>query len=215
MKQRLIIGLVLLNIVYFIWASSVGNTSYQEPQETIEGVRSIKLFPSSQSDLYQSKHSSHESSCYTLGPFNSEKSARLVAKKISEFGLAVNVHKQKTMITLNYMVYLKAYPSREEAEKVIEDMSKFKIKEYSIVDSGPYKNAIAVGSFEDLDKARRHSEYVRYLGYDARYTEQKKRKEVYWLDYDEIFGSNASVNKWARSIDPRASVQKIPKACEF
>lgn len=215
MMQRLIVGLLALNIVYFVWASSVGNTSYKEPEVTLEGVPGLKLLTSSEKDLYKNKNSNRESSCYTLGPFNSEKSARLVAKKISDFGLAVNIRKQKTMITLNYMVYLKAFPSREEAEKVIKDMSKHKIEEYSIVESGPYKNAIAVGSFDDLDKARRHSEYVRFLGYDARYTEQRKRKEVFWLDYDELFGSNVAVIKWVKSIDPKASVQKIPKACEF
>lgn len=215
MKQRLIIGLLVLNVVYFIWASTVGNTSYKEPPANVEGVATLELLPSSMNDLYQSKRSNRESSCYTFGPFGSEKSARLVAKKISDFGLAVKMHKQKTMITLNYMVYLKAFPTREEAEKVIQDMSKYKIKEYSIVESGPYKNAIAVGSFEDLNKARRHSEYIRFLGYDAKYTEQRKRKEVFWLDYDELFGSNAPVIKWAKSIDPKASVQKIPRACDF
>lgn len=215
MNKLFIIGLVLLNIVYLIWTLAVGDKSYVKPPLIIEGVASIQLLPSLQSDLYKNKGSNRESSCYTLGPFNSEKSAKLVAKKISGFGLAVNRHKQKTMTTLNYMVYLKALPSREAAEEVIKNMSKFKIKEYSIVESGPYKNAIAVGSFEDIDKARRRAEYVRYLGYDAKYTEQKKRKEVYWLNYDEPFGNNAPVLKWVKSINPKASVQKIPKACEF
>lgn len=215
MKLRLILGLVVLNIVYFIWASTLGNANYNKPEITLEGIPGLKLLASSEKDLYKNKNSNRQSSCYTLGPFNSEKSARLVAKKISDFGLAVNVRKQKTMITLNYMVYLKAFPSREAAEEVIKDMGRHKIEEYSIVESGPYKNAIAVGSFDDLDKARRHSEYVRFLGYDAKYTEQRKRKEVFWLDYDELFGSNVAVIKWAKSIDPKASVQKIPKACEF
>jgi len=215
MNRIVIIGLVILNIAYLIWTLAVGDKSYIKPPLTIEGVASIQLLPSTQSDLYKNKGSNRESSCYTLGPFNNEKSARLVAKKIRDFGLAVNLRKQRTMTTLNYMVYLKALPSRAAAEEVIANMSKFKIKEYSIVENGPYKNAIAVGSFEDIDKARRHAEYVRYLGYDAKYTEQRKRKEVYWLDYDELFGNNAPVIKWVKSINPKASVQRIPKACEF
>jgi len=215
MKQRLIFGLLALNIVYFVWASSIGDNSYQEPAATLEGVPGLELLSSTKNDMYQSKGSAGQSSCYTFGPFNNEKSARLVAKKISDFGLAVSIRKQKTLITLNYMVYLKAFPSREEAEKVIKEMEKYKIREYSIVESGPYKNAIALGSFEDLDKARRHSEYVRYLGYDAKYTEQKKRKEVFWIDYDEPFGSIAPVMKWANSVYSMVSVQKIPRACDF
>jgi len=215
MNKLFIIGLVVLNIVFFIWTLTIGDKSYVKPPLTIEGVRGIQYLPSLQSDLYKNKGSNRESSCYTLGPFNSEKSAKLVSKKISDFGLAVNRRKQKTMTTLNYMVYLKAFPSREAAQNAIDNMSKFKIKDFSIVESGPYKNAVAIGTFEDIDKARRRAEYVRYLGYDAKYTEQKKRKEVYWLDYDELFGNNAPVLKWVKSINPKASVQRIPKACEF
>lgn len=215
MKQRLIFGLLALNIVYFIWASSVGNSGYQEPATTLEGVPGLTFLTVNKDEELLSRGKAGGSSCYTFGPFNNKKSAKMVAKKISDFGLAVSIHKQKTLITLNYMVYLKALPSRKEAEKVIAQMDKFKIKEYSIVESGPYKNAIALGSFEDLDKARRHSEYVRFLGYDAKYTEQKKRKEVFWIDYDEPFGTNTPVLKWAKSVDPKLSVQKIPKACNF
>jgi hypothetical protein len=215
MKQRLIFGLLALNIVYFIWASSIGDNGYQEPAATLDGIPGLTIVSANENAGYLKKNRTGENSCYTLGPFNNKKSAKIVAKKISDFGLAVSIHKQKTLITLNYMVYLKPLPSREEAVKVIAKMDKFKIKEYSIVESGPYKNAIALGSFEDLDKARRHSEYVRFLGYDAKYTEQKKRKEVYWVDYDEPFGSNTPVLKWAKEVDPKLSVQKIPKACDF
>ncbi|MEZ5448462.1 MAG: hypothetical protein R3E89_05445 [Thiolinea sp.] len=60
----------------------------------------------------------------------------------------------------------------------------------------------------------RHAEYIRYLGYDARYTEQKAAREVFWLDYDEPFGSNTPVLLWSRSIDATSRVQLIPRACQ-
>lgn len=215
MQTRLIIGLLALNLLYYIWSATMGNTAYKPPDATVKGVDTLTLLPANASDKYNSDRSNRASSCYTLGPFNSEKTARLVARKISDFGLAVSVRKQKTMITLNYMVYLEALPTREDAEKVIADISQYEIDDYSIVESGPYKNAIALGSFEDLDKTRRHSEYIRFLGYDAKYTEQQKRKEVYWLDFDELFGTNAPVLAWAKSIDPKEAVQKIPTSCDF
>ncbi|MEE9310520.1 MAG: SPOR domain-containing protein [Cocleimonas sp.] len=173
------------------------------------------MIPTKNSYAYQSKNSTMESSCYTLGPFGSSETARLVAKSINDFGLATEIRKQKTMQTLNFLVYLQAFSSRAEAEGVVKEISKHEIKNYKIIETGPYKNAISLGTFEDLDKARRHSEYVRFLGYDAKYTERKKKKEVFWIGYDEPFGSNAPVFSWAKKIDPRASVQKIPKACDF
>ena len=211
----LLIGLAIANILYFIWSITLGNTSYLPPASTEKGIPSIALLPSTSADSYKSQGSGLQSSCYTFGPFNSEKAARQIALKVNDFGLATELRKQNTMQTLNFLVYLQALPSRKEAEKIIADMKQYEIKNYTIIDSGPYKNAISLGSFENLDKARRHSEYIRYLGYDAKYTARKKPKEVYWVDYDEPFSSDAPVMAWAKAIDPSANVQKIPKACDF
>jgi len=117
------------------------------------------------------------------------------------------------MQTLNFLVYLQPFASRDEAVKVVQEIRKHEVKNTKILESGPYKNAIALGSFSDLNKARRHSEYVRFLGYDARYTTQQKRKVVYWINFDEPFGSNVPVMRWAKEIDAKSSPQKIPKAC--
>jgi hypothetical protein len=206
---------MVLNIIYLIWMLTIGNKAYVQPPRTQKGISTLILMPSKNNYAYQSKNSNMQSSCYTLGPFGSSKSASLVAKNINDFGLATAIRKQKTMQTLNFMVYLQAFESRAEAEKVVKDIKKHKIKNYSIIKSGPYENAISLGSFDNLDKARRRSEYVRYLGYDAQYTARKKQKEVFWIDYDEPFGSKAPVIRWTKKVDPRASVQRIPKACEF
>lgn len=215
MMQTLLIALLVANAMFFLWSYTLGNTDYVLPERTQQGVAPLILIPVKNSYAYQSKDSKTESSCYTLGPYGSAKTARLVARNINNFGLATEIHKQKTMQTLNFLVYLQSFSSRDEAERVVQDISKHEITNYKIIETGPYKNAISLGSFEDLDQARRHSEYVRFLGYDAKYTAQKKPKEVFWIGYDEPFGSNAPVFNWTKQVDPKASVQKIPKACDF
>jgi len=215
MIAKLVTGLLIVNILYFIWSFTLGNKEYIAPPKNETGIASLVLLPLTSSDAYKSEGSKRQSSCYTFGPFNSKKIAKRITTKINDFGLATEINKQKTMQTLNFFVFLQSLPSRKEAEKVFQDMTENEIKGHSIVETGPYKNAISLGSFEDLDKARRHSEYVRFLGYDAKYTARKTPKEVYWINYDEPFGSNAPVMQWTKEIDPRASVQKIPKACDF
>ena len=214
MMQMFIVALVVSNLAYFVWAMTLGNNDYVLPRRTKDGIPPVILIPTVNSYAYQSKNSQLQSSCYTLGPFGSSRTSQLIAKNIRSFGLGITIRKQKTMQTLNFLVYLQAFPSREKAEKVIAEIRKHEIKNYKIIESGPYKNAISLGFFDDLDKARRHSEYVRFLGYDAKYTARKRKKEVYWIDYDEPFGSNAPVLKWTKKVDPRASVQKIPRACD-
>lgn len=215
MIKKLLLLLVALNVGFFLWAKTIGNNAYILAPRTESGIPAIELLRTDNTDVYKSKNSNLQSSCYTFGPFNSEKAAREIALKINNFGLATEIKKQKTMQTLNYLVYLQPYHSLQEAKKIAKDIEKNKIKNYKVITTGPYKNAIALGLFENLDKARRRSEYIRFLGYDAKYTAQKKHKVVFWIEYDEPFSSNAPVLKWAKQINPSGSVQKIPKSCEF
>jgi len=213
MIKNAIIALLALNVFYFIWVFVVGNHAYQVPPKYQEGVPGITLLPLRSKKSYQSSTSGSQSSCYAFGPFDTENAANIIANKINGFGLWTDIYPQQTMQTLNFFVYLQPFPTRDEALKVIAEMRKHEIKEYRLIQSGPYKNAIALGSFTDLDQARRHSEYVRFLGFDARYTTQKKRKEVYWINFDEPFGTNLPVLRWAKELDEKSNAQKIPKAC--
>lgn len=216
MKNKIIINLIILlislNVFYFVW-SHIDSYIYTPPPISEEGIPNIDLIPVTASSVTPpQKHSN----CYTLGPFSTRKTARYISRRINNYGLATAIKKQKTRQTLNFLVYLQSLPSREEAEEVIKNIKKQEIQDYTIIDSGPYKNAIALSSFDNLDKARRHAEYVRFLGYDAKYTARKKQKEVFWVEYDEPIGTNvAPVLNWIKEIDLKASVQKIPSTCKF
>ena len=203
--------LLAINIIYFTIAYLFGDAAYTPPAPSKKGIPVIELL----SKETPNKAVSGSSRCYTIGPFNSEKATQLVAKQLNDFGLAVNIRRQKTMDTLNYLVYLPAQNTKEQALKVIEDIKTFEVTDYQRIESGPYENAISFGFFDDLNKARRHAEYIRYLGYDARYTEQKAVREIFWLNYDELPEKSAPVLQWSRAIDPTSSVQKIPLKCEF
>jgi len=206
---NVIILLLSLNVFYFVW-SYINRYTYTPPPATEEGIPSLTLLPESN---YQSERST--SNCYTFGPFSTRKAARYISKRINNYGLATAIKKLGTKQTLNFLVYLQSLPSRKAAEEVIKDIKQQEIKNYTIIASGPYKNAIALGSFNDLDKARRHAEYIRFLGYDAKYTVQKKQKEVFWVEYDEPVSTQAPVLNWAKEIDIKANVLKIPRECEF
>lgn len=213
MIKKIIIALAMLNIIFFIWMIVANKNTYKSPPQYEEGIPGITLLPKSNNNSYQSSNSSSQSSCYAFGPFDSEKSARIIANRINGFGLWTDIQNQETMQTLNFLVYLQPFASRNEAVKVVNEIRKHEVKNTKILDSGPYKNAISLGSFGDLNKARRHAEYVRFLGYDARYTTQQKRKVVHWINFDEPFGTNVPVMRWAKEIDSKSSPQKIPKDC--
>ncbi len=210
----LLILLVILNLSVMAVTVLVPARVAKDIPLTDPGIPTLELVNDVAPAVYSSAAGISASSCYTLGPYSSERAAQLVMAKIRNYGLAVEMRSLQTMETLNYLVYIPPLPSRAEAESVIRDMGRFDVQEHLVIDAGPYQNAISLGFFDDLNKAIRHAEYIRYLGYDARYTEQKAPRGVFWLDYDEPFGSNTPVKLWSESIDATSRVQLIPRACQ-
>ena len=210
-----LILLVLLNATLFAWGffwspdAQPGLPSLVEPS-----IPALELRQDVGEVVYRSSAAGTQSSYYTLGPYNSAKAAQLVAEKIQGFGLAVNTRPMRSMETLNFLVYVPPLPDEAEAHKVVDDLTRSAVQDASLITDGPYRNAISLGFFNNLNKAKRHAEYIRYLGYDARYTEQQTPREVFWLDYDEPFGSNAPVQTWSAAIDATSDVQRIPRACQ-
>lgn len=211
---QLLILLLFLNISALTWNLVLApNTKEPRPALVDAGVPELVLRNDVDDVVYSSVSTDIQSSCYSIGPYNSERAAQLMANKIRDYGLAVQIRSMQSMDTLNFFVYIPPLPSFEAAEKTAEDIAKFDVSGVSILTEGPYQNAISLGFFNNLNKARRHAEYIRYLGHDAHYTEQKEPREVYWVDYDEPFGSNTPVLAWSSVIDPTSDVQRIPRSC--
>lgn len=211
--QQLLLVLAMLNLSVLTWNLLATSNYYTQPALVEPGIATLELRPDVDNAVYTSELAPSQSSCYTLGPYNSEKSAQLMADKIAGFGLVVKKRAMRSMETLNFLVYIPPLPDYTQAEKVAHDIAGFDVQDVAIIKEGPYRNAISLGFFNNLNKAKRHAEYIRYLGYDARYTEQQAAREVFWLDYDEPFGSNTPVQAWSLGIDPTSEVQRIPRAC--
>jgi hypothetical protein len=211
---KLLLALALLNILVFSWSAWTAQSVVAENISLTEaGVQTLRLLPETPGERFSSRTSNITSSCYSAGPFNTLKAAQLVGKRVSDYGLETTIRSIKSMETLNYFVYIPPVESRQAADDLVKDLKINGVEDYFIVTEGPYTNAISLGFYSSLGRASRYAEYIRYLGYDARYSEQKTPLEVYWLDYDEPFGSNTPVENWATRIDPTSSIQRIPRAC--
>ncbi len=210
----LLIALILLNISLLAWNVVLSpDADYARPALTEPNIPTLELRQDVSNIAYQSVQGNTQSSCYTLGPYNSERAAQLVAGKIRGFGLAVTIRAMHSMETLNFLVYIPPQADLAAAQQIANAIAKADVPDVVIINEGPYQNAISLGFFNNLNKAKRHAEYIRYLGYDAQYTEQQAPREVFWLDYDEPFGSNAPVQAWSAAIDATSEVQRIPRAC--
>jgi len=213
MSQVLLL-LFLLNILLFIWSNWTANVVISNAIPLTEkGIKSLELLPETPGSRYSGRSTPGSSSCYSAGPFNTLTAAQLVGKRVSDYGLDTTIRSIKSMETLNYFIYIPPAANAQMAEQWVADLLSNNVEDVEIVTDGPYTNAISLGFYSNLGRAKRYAEYIRYLGYDAKYSEQTSPLEVFWLDYDEPFGSNTPVTNWARRIDPTSSVQKIPRDC--
>ncbi|MGB3919474.1 SPOR domain-containing protein [Thiothrix litoralis] len=211
---QLLIALLFLNVSALTWTAVLAPSKQAFQPVLVEPtIPALELRQDVDEVVYRSTSSKTQSSCYTIGPYNSEKAAQQVAGKVRGFGLAVNIRHMKSMETLNFFVYIPPATEYVQAEKMARDIAQNDVQDVKIIPDGPYQNAIALGFFNNLNKAKRHAEYIRYLGYDARYTEQQAPREVFWVDYDEPFGSNTPVQAWSAAVDATSEVQRIPRSC--
>lgn len=214
MWYALLTVLVVLNVSLFAANIIIPDSDSGRTLPAVEpGVRPLELATNVVPAGYSSSVANGSSSCYTIGPYTTERAAQLVMARIRNYGLSVQMRRLQTLETLNYLVYIPAQATPEEAQTVVDDIAKFDVKQHLIIEDGQYKNAISLGFFSNLEKAQRHTEYIRFLGYDARYVEQTEGQRVFWLDYDEPFGSNTPAMAWSNAVDSASALQLIPRAC--
>lgn len=212
--RKVIVALAVINILLLLANLFIHGGDSSNAPLTAEGIPALTILSETPGSKYSAENASGTSSCFTIGPYYSEKAAQLVAGNIRTFGLAVTIRSMNSKETLNYLVYIANVPSFKAAEEITKDLKTQAVGKYSIVKSGPYKNTITFGFYKNLGKAKRKTEYIRYLGYDAKFNGQKVLRKVYWVDYDEPIGTSTPALSWSKSIDPNSSVQIIPRSCD-
>lgn len=213
MKKTLIL-LVLLNLAYFAWMFLGGKAGYTQPDTFVEGAPKIELLPESESSEVSLDDEPDEVNCYLFGPFKSQYAAKKIVNKISQFGSDASLYHQKNTQTLNYIVYMEPLPSRHDAIRKMDEISRTEIKNPRLVEVGKYKNSIVFDSFSNEGQASRHVEYVRFLGFDARYREESENSEIFWVDYKEQADRLMPVLRWSKSLDNKNNRHKISKTCD-
>ncbi|MGV6809688.1 MAG: SPOR domain-containing protein [bacterium] len=211
---QLLLLLILLNLslwVGSIWSAQSNGNPHIPPSDV--DIPTLTLLPETPGQRFSSRSSLLSSSCYSVGPFNSLAATQLVGKRVTDYGLDTTIRAIKSVETLNYFIYIPPVENRAAAIALVKDLAQHHVKKADVVTDGTYQHAISLGFYASLPHTKRYTEYIRYLGYDARYIAQKTPLEVYWLDYDEPLGSHTPVLTWASRIDPTSAVQKIPRDC--
>lgn len=121
--------------------------------------------------------------CYTLGPFSEMTTLRRVTRAIKDHVVEASFRSKEEQEQTMFRVYVRPVGSKQEAKALIKELVSKNIRDYFIISDGPNKNGISLGYFSSKDRAYRHADRVRQLGFDATAEPVFRSYTIYWLDY--------------------------------
>jgi hypothetical protein len=181
-------SLLTLNLVYLIWG--LVNASVPTPdQSAATGVevsapqRLTLLSEAGKVPASESAPARRQQLCPVVGPWDGVAGAEQALSTLRTAGYrgqirAVEVQKERLS-----WVYLPAYPSRDEALRVLRELQARGVDSF-IVGQGEDQNAISLGYFASEESAEGLRMKMNNAGYPARVRETGRQVTEYWLYLD-------------------------------
>ena len=149
--------------------------------------------------------------CYTLGPFREMKTLRLVTREIKDYVVEASFRSKEEQEQTMFRVFVRPVGSKQEAKAVIKELVSKNIRDYFIITDGPNKNGISLGYFSNKNRAYRHADRVRKLGFDATAEPVFRSYTIYWLDYKIKAGNEIPQQIFDQHLE--SSAQRLGRDC--
>jgi len=155
--RAVVILLLLANLTFFAY-TRLDATSDGEAARLVEQVQPEKirlLTPQQVAALGPAKVAALADVCLDWGPLGDADRARALAD-LEPLALGKLLTQRRIETTMAFWVYLPPAPNRAEADRRAADLRARGVGDALVVDSGPQRYAVALGSFhaEDIAKAR-------------------------------------------------------------
>lgn len=152
--------------------------------------------------------------CYSLGPFAHKPESDSAQKVLKENNLEAKSIRLRDASKSGYWVILPASATRKDAIKHVLKLKKLKVKDYFLVATGPYENAISLGVFSQKKLARQRVDDMIRLGFIPRMESVALPRKVYWLNWykDSKFQPDETIIDNIKKLSPQIS--KIERSCK-
>jgi len=155
------------------------------------------------------KEATQVSSCQTVGPLLEKEDATTLAARLAAQGYASHMRTGEVRNPSGYWVYMPAMPAAE-AHRIVAELDAHGLSDHYI----GKQNYISLGIFSRKDKAQRHLDEIRKLGFDAVLDRRYRTRDVYWLDVEQGATPLLASEVWAQiqKQHPDIRVQRV--SCE-
>lgn len=202
-----IIGLVALNLVYFIWNSLGDSQPVAEKPAIARGAVDVPLLvrlneadnpPLATSPVPTAFDLPNEPQimaveqqatgryCYTLGPFLDAETMEQMQNQLMATGITADARETKERKQRGFWVYLPSYASREEALAVSRQLAANGLRDYFVINDEKNKHAISLGLFSKKKGSERRLREVRAMGLEPKLETRYREEAIFWLDYETV-----------------------------
>lgn len=183
--RNVFIALLVVNLVYFVWAHWVDEPSMPPVNEALAKLPRLKLLselPPEQRPPTATKTVLNDgSSCMSVGPFGDITSAAKAAAILTDNGFAPQLRAEEA--GEGYWVYVGGLKDAVAANKARINLEEKGIKDALVMPpGGDAGRIISLGFFGDRAQADQRAAAVNRLGFAAEVAEHKLPEAVYWID---------------------------------
>jgi hypothetical protein len=183
-------SLILVNLAFALWhyRFQEKNSSTIDEDETLRLVLLKEYLARQETDTASSRSGAGESAngnCYTLGPFRNKKAVASVRDRMVAVGIDAKRRLDKNNTRKGFWVIIPPESTRKKANQHIRALKQKGVKDYFLVVTGEFANAVSLGVFVNSDSAERRYEVMKKQGFDARVQTVDLPVREYWLDWSK------------------------------
>jgi hypothetical protein len=202
----LFLFVLLLNIVYIVWQTSVPAQDTYANVPRLNGVEPIVLIRELADDrgegsgnletetaVIKDELEDHDvvaavenEKCFTLGPFREKENVKNLKKEISSYIEKAAIRNREESEHTVHWVYIQPENDRKSVIDLGMRLKSKKIKDFYVIREGEKNNGISLGHFKDKARAFGLESKVKKLGFDVMVEPIYKTFVVFWLDYQLI-----------------------------
>lgn len=186
----LFIGLVIINVFYFIWSQQDFSGEPQlsaAKQQITAGTEQVKLLsevvPEDDSRVLSAAESIAPAEELLLGGFSDEVTAVRLQQRLLSLDIESVVVALDSQVDIEYWVYLQPLPSRQASIRQLKELQARRIDSF-LITQGDLANGISLGMFNREDSAQAVVGRLSAAGYKPLIRPVERLQRLYWVVID-------------------------------
>lgn len=183
----LFIGLVIINIFYFVWSQQWASHS-----DSMDAVKLQKAVPAGQVKLLSEVEGADEQQLKTenqsaeraeellLGGFADEELASKLQQRLLSLDIKSDLKVLDKQVSVEFWVYLQPLPSRQASMRQLKELQARNIEGY-LITQGELTNGVSLGLFAHENTAQSVAQRLSAAGYEPVIREIERKQRLYWV----------------------------------